>query len=532
MNLSRVSPSRAYWLLAAIVLVFRLATALPIERAGYMDASYTLHIAEQLARGRGFNEEVLWNYLDAPTALPHPSNLYWLPLPALLAAFSFLIFGISYHAAQIPFVLLSVVPPLFAFYLARRMFQRDDYAWLAGLLTAFSGFYTIYWVAPDNFTPFAVTADLALLCMALGLEEKRGAWFLAGILAGLSQLSRADAFLLIGVVPLSLLLSRRPFPLIVRSTLLAALGFLLILSPWLARNYLVAGSLMGSSGTRTLFLTGYDELFRYDTTGLTLARYLDWGLGNIALSKLRALVFDLAVLLLGAMQVFLVPFVLIGLWQSRRRAEFKPLLAYLFVLLAAMAFIFTIPSMRGSMLHSSSALVAYFAVAAPPGLDAAVRWLAQRRRRWNVRRAQMFYRVGFMVVAFGLAVFLYSQGVFLDLFNTSTSPLWNARDVEYQAVGRELDLRGVPRTQPVIVVDPPSFANETGRRAIVTPTDDVAALLRAAHQFDAHYVVLQDDHPSCLSDLYSGQARVDGLEPVANLRDALGRPVILYEIVR
>ena len=150
---------RAYLALGAIVLLVRIATALPIQHAGYMDASYTIHIAENLARGLGFSEQVLWNYLDTPTSLPHPSNLYWMPLPALLAAASFVVLGISYHAAQVPFILLSVIPPLFAFYLGRRVFGRDDYAWTAGLLTAFSGFYTIYWIAPDNFAPFAVTAD-------------------------------------------------------------------------------------------------------------------------------------------------------------------------------------------------------------------------------------------------------------------------------------------------------------------------------------------------------------------------------------
>src|SRR5206468_4262130 len=106
--------------------------------AGYMDASYTVHVGANLAWGRGFVEDVLWNYLDSPTALPHPSNLYWMPLPAVLAAGSFILFGISFHAAQIPFLLLSTIPPLFAFYLARRIYGRDDYAWTAALLTAFS----------------------------------------------------------------------------------------------------------------------------------------------------------------------------------------------------------------------------------------------------------------------------------------------------------------------------------------------------------------------------------------------------------
>ncbi|MEW5719877.1 MAG: hypothetical protein AB1817_14710, partial [Chloroflexota bacterium] len=153
-----LTPPRTYVSLFFITLIFRIATALPLTYAGYMDASYAMHIAENLARGRGFVEEVLWNYLDNPAGLPHPSNLYWMPLPSILIAPFFALFGASYRVAQIPFVVLSSLLPLFTFYLTRKFFARDDYAWIAALFTAFSGFYTIYWVSPDNFTPFALTA--------------------------------------------------------------------------------------------------------------------------------------------------------------------------------------------------------------------------------------------------------------------------------------------------------------------------------------------------------------------------------------
>src|SRR5712692_1704358 len=102
-----------YLALFVITLVFRIAIALPIQQAGYMDASYAMHIAENLARGHGFVEDVLWNYLDQPAGLPHPSNLYWMPLPSILIAPLYEIFGVSYRVAQIPFILISSFLPLF-----------------------------------------------------------------------------------------------------------------------------------------------------------------------------------------------------------------------------------------------------------------------------------------------------------------------------------------------------------------------------------------------------------------------------------
>lgn len=551
---------RAYLTLGAVVLLFRIATALPIEHAGYMDASYTIHVAERLAHGEGFTEQVLWNYLDAPTGLPHPSNLYWMPLPAVLAAASFLTFGVSYHAAQVPFILLSVVPPLFAFFLAIRIYSSEggqsdravSYAWMAGLLVTFSGFYTIYWVAPDNFTPFAITADLCLLLVALaalrekawtqriGDEGTRGKssqgsgafwWLGAGIMAGLSQLSRADGFLLLAVVPASLLAFKCSPRAILRPTIASLAGFLLIMSPWLARNYLAVGGLLPPGGGRTLFLTAYDDLFRYNTGDLTWARYWDWGLANIAGSKLNALGFDLLVLIFGGLEIFLAPLALIGLWQLRRRAEFVPFLIYLALLTFTMSIVFTFPGIRGSMLHSSIALVPYFAVAVPLGLDSSIHWIAKRRRRWDVYSATQFFRAGAIVLAIGLSIFLYSQGVF-GFFSTgpSNTPLWNARDAEYASIGRHLESLRVPPEQPVMTVDPPSFFGETERSSIYLPTDGAAAVFQAARQLGSHYLVLENDHPIPLNGLYAGRDQVAGLTAVGRWADALGRPVILYRV--
>lgn len=527
-------------MLALIVLAFRLCTALPLERAGYMDASYAVHVGGNLAQGRGLVQDVVWNYLDGIKTIPQPSNLYWLPLPSILAGISMAVFGISYRAAQIPFLLLSLIPPLFAFYLARRLFaalpeKRDAYAWMAALLTAFSGFYTIYWSSPDNFAPFAVTGGMALFLIAVGVRS--GDWkplLAAGVFVGLSQLSRTDALLLLFVAPILLWLKRktvREGSWLVGLGALAG-GFLLVLTPWLVRNYLVVGTPFAPGGTRTLFLLNYDEFFSYDVARITLQRYLDWGMGNIVGSKLEALGFVLEVLVFGVWQIFLAPFAAIGFWKMRAHAEMQAALIYMALLVLAMAFVFTFPATHGSMLHSATALIAFGAVAVPPGLDAAVAWVAKRRRGWNAAQAQKFFRAGLVAIAFLFSVYFFAGGVFLPPAPGATTPLWNQRDIEYTAIDRELDARNVPDEVPIITVDPPSFINETGRRSIYLPTESIDAIFTAASQFGARYLVLQYDRPVTMRDLYDGKAPVEGLTPVATVQDGLGRPVTLFEITR
>ncbi len=538
------APPRAYLTLFLITVAFRLATALPLTYAGYMDASYAMHVAENLARGRGFVEDVLWNYLDHPMGLPHPSNLYWMPLPSILIAPFYALFGVSYRVAQIPFIVLSSLLPLITFYISHKIFRRDDYAWTAALFTTFSGFYTIYWVSPDNFTPFALTASLCLWFIARGLEHTRARdFFIAGIFAGVSHLSRADGVLLLAIAPLALLGSRfevrgsrtthhasRITHHVSLLTFTFLLGYLFTMLPWFARNTLTLGAPLPSAGTKTLWLTSYDELFRF-ADDLTLQRYLDWGIGNIVGSKLRAAGINFLVIAFGALQVFLAPFAFIGLWQARRRIELLPFLLYAPLLYLAMTLAFTFPSMRGSTLHSSAALLPFLAAVAPRGIDASVEWVARRRRTWNIAQAARVFRFGFVALALFLAVYLYALGVFPIGGGSSDIPLWNLRDIEYAEIARWLDAHA--RADDVVMTaDPPAFYNASHRRSIVIPTDSIEAILRAAQKYNARYLVLQFDHPKPLNEVYRERVPLPGWTRVAEFRDGNNRLVMLFEIAK
>jgi len=86
--------------------------AIWIQSPGYMDADYYFATGQELSRGHGFIEPFIWNYLDDPAGLPHPSHLYWLPLTSLIAALPMTFLGQTFRAAQIPFILMSASLPL------------------------------------------------------------------------------------------------------------------------------------------------------------------------------------------------------------------------------------------------------------------------------------------------------------------------------------------------------------------------------------------------------------------------------------
>ena len=105
------------WRHYAILFVIGWMVPLGVSRfqalPGYMDADYYFAGGVQLAQGKGFSEPYLWNYLDDPEGLPHPSHTYWMPLASIVSAAGMWITGqFSYAAGRLPFILLSACVPL------------------------------------------------------------------------------------------------------------------------------------------------------------------------------------------------------------------------------------------------------------------------------------------------------------------------------------------------------------------------------------------------------------------------------------
>jgi len=514
-----------------LALVVRALTALPLDQPGYFDAYYYYDVAESLKSGRGFVVDFIWNYLDSPSSVSHPSNLYWMPVPSILAYLSFLLFGLSYRASQVPFVILSALPPVLAYYLSHRLFGKPRYGLIAALLLIFSGFYMPYWVSPDNFTPFGVTTSFALLTLACGLEKGKPLYFgLAGLLVGLSHLTRADGVLLWVVLGSVLLVAfRQPKanPWRVREFLLSALlalgGYLLVMGPWFYRNWGIVGAPLSGAGTKTLFLRSYDDIFSY-AKDLTWQGYLAWGWEAILGSKIRAAAHN-GLVFLGALQFYLAPLVAIGGWQVRRRRLYLPFFLYAALLYLTMTFLFTFPSMRGSMLHSTTALLPFLFALAPPGIEAFVEFMARWRRGWHPTTARAFFSLGFTGLAILISLFLYSQSVFLSTSREPILPLWNERNRIYVQVAQSLEGDAL-----VMVVDPPAYYYFTHRPALVIPNEEIEVILEVAHRYGAEYLILESDHPSTLSALYRGEMSHPSLHLQRALTDPLGDPVMIYRL--
>jgi hypothetical protein len=486
-------------------LAVRLVVAALVSRPGYMDPSYYAAGAVNLARGGGLDEPFIWNYLDDPPGVSHPGFLYWMPLPSLVAAPLLVLFPDSFFAPQFPFVLLSALLPLVGYIAALHTTRGRHHAWTAGLLVLFSGFFFPYWTLPETFAPFALFGSAALL-----LAGKRREWWASlsvGVLVGLAHLTRPDGVLLLPVVMLAPLLLLRPRSEQRTSYFtagrwsLVALGYLLVMVPWFVRNVAVIGVPLSPAGSKTLWLTTYDDLFCYDCD-LSLRSYLAWGWGNILRSKLWAMGVNLERFLAEDCLVFMLPFVFVGFYRLRRCSLFVLSGLYLFLVFLLHSLVFTFPGPRGGFFHAGAPALPFLFAAGAEGLEAAVRWAA-RLRRWDWRRALSVFAMAAVVAAVTLSGYVAAAKLCG----------WRSADAIYQEVGHWLEQRESQRVT-VMVANPPAFWYHTGYPAVVVPTGGVDTLLAVADRYGVAYVLLDRNCPASLAELHAGVTSYPRLQPV------------------
>lgn len=501
---------RFYWgLFFAGLLLAVVAAAL--ERApGYMDADYYYAGALRLVSGQGASEPYLWNYLNAPPALPAPSFGYWMPLVSLVAAAGLaLARPLGFWGARLGFVLLAgCIPPLTA-RLSLRLTQKPASARLAGLLALFPGFYLAYLPTTDAFALYMLLGALFfLLAFARGgvLDRFPAEVRLIGlgVLAGLLHLTRADGLLWLagaGFTALVYWRQARPVSAARLLTFAAAIlaGYVAIMSPWLIHNLRGWGSLFPPGGSRAMWITAYEQTMLYPASLLTPQHWLaaGWGVhltawGDALLANLQT-----AVAVQGGIVLF--PFILAGFWTLRGCPEIRLGALMLLATFAAMTLLFPFAGTNGGFFHSGAALQPLFWAAAPAGIETLMLRYARWRhtpRPWGMVR----FMSGLLVaVAALLSLLLYTQRV---IGSRADLPAWSTSARHYQSVEQTLVRLGAQPGDPVIVNNPPGYWLASGRPAVVIPDGDERMLLAAARQYGVRYLVLEVTNPTALANLY------------------------------
>jgi len=480
-------------LLAFLGLVLVLGVAAFQDSPGYMDADYYAVTGMQLAEGKGFTEPFLWNYLDDPVGIPHPSHTYWMPLTSLLAASIPMLAGRwDWLAARLPFVLAAaLIPPLTAT-LAYSISRRRDLALISGLLAVFSGYYLAYLPTTDTFGIYMLLGVLFFLLVASRFSFLNS--LLLGVVAGLLHLSRADGILWLPVAFVVIFIhqreNRKSIIFLVSCLLFSALGYLLIMAPWFARNHSEFGTILGPGSSNALWMTSYNQLFSYPAGQVSFEAWQQAGLGAAFKARLWALGMNLGTTLGVQGLVFLLPLSVVGLWVLRKKSLIKVAILAWVLIFGLMTFVFPFAGARGGFFHSGAALQPVWWAVVPLGLESALAWIA-RKRAWPQIQARRVFTSALILFVASLTLFIAYERVIGD---DPDLPAWNEEFRTNLLIEQFIASHHAAEDLQVMIANPPGYYFATGRQGIVTPDGGEGTALAVAEQYKIRYLVLEDGH--------------------------------------
>jgi hypothetical protein len=513
---------RAAILLGALGLTVALVMAAFQSTPGYMDADAYYAVGRQLATGHGFTEMYLWNYLDDPSGIPHPSNAYWMPLASILAAAGAFLFGPeSWSAARISFLVIAAVLPPLTMALAWYITGRSDLSITSGLLSVFPAFYMPFLSIPETFGPYILLGGLFFLILFRPVTSNLGksallSSFLLGLIAGLMHLTRADGLLWLPLAFAAVIfILKKPdhhhFSSIIYGLLLCLCGYLLIMAPWFVRNLFVFGAPLAPGSTKMLWLTSYDQLYAYPASQLTSTAWWESGLSAILKARIWALGVNLASILAVQWEVFLLPLVGAGFWYLRKDHRVQLAGVACIFTLGVMTIAFPFAGARGGYFHSGAALQTVWWALAPLGLERLLSWVV-KKRGWNFALAGRVFRISLVGLAVVLtAVILWTRG-----------QGWEQENLTYSHINAFLVTRGATSSDIVMVANPPGFYLSSGNASIAVPDGDIDTLLLVAEKYHATYLILErGSMPAGLVPVYNnpnGQSSLAYLREIENAR--------------
>jgi MFS family permease len=511
----------------ALALLFLLGLALALgvsafqNSPGYMDADYYMAGGQRLADGYGFQEMLLWNYLDDPQGIPHPSHAYWMPLASIIAMGGMLLSGLhNYYGGRLAFIFLAGLLPPATYLLASDMIpdrmgeSTGRFHWLAALLAVFSGFYL----------PFMATSDTFAISMLLGVaffgivnrlwvsNDKSKAhwqgliwWMLLGAIAGFLHLARVDGILWVGLAGLSAvwpgwpnLRQVRLHPDWLKRLACVLVGYFVIMGPWILRNLAQFGVPFSPGGGRMLWITNYNELYIYPATMLTFQRWLQQGLGAILQARLSALGQNLATLFAVQGGIFLLPLMLLGLRRSWRMPVVRLGLFAYGLIFTLMTLVFPYAGARGGLLHSGAVLQPLLWVLAAVGLDVFLSW-GVAHRNWVLHQAGVVFASGLVL----LAILVSGVVFYKRMFNPQPPQQpWDAAARLYSQVNDALLQMGADGGEIVMVNNPPAYYLVSGRPAVSIPFGDLNTVLSVAKRYHARFLALEFNQLTGSDDLF------------------------------
>ena len=193
-------------------------------------------MAKNLLAGKGFRtrEPVMLISNSKPTAMREP-------LYILFLAFSYKLFNNDYYVVRILQVFLDCITSLFIYLISMKIFQEKKIAWLSMFIFAVYIPEVIFSAHISQAVLYSLFLSVSIFLILKAFENPIFMRFLiCGASLGLSSLCKGTVeFFITFLIILVAILLYPKWKLILKFSLGLILGFFIVLSPWVIRNYFV-----------------------------------------------------------------------------------------------------------------------------------------------------------------------------------------------------------------------------------------------------------------------------------------------------
>ncbi len=536
-------PLGLYVLALGIRLIAASEIAFPVAEP----SAYYVGVAQNLVSGHGLVSDAVWSYATPRLQVPDPAFDLWLPMSTFVSAGAMAVLGGTFWAAQVGGALLGAFVAPLAWAIGReaanaqglRARRGRAVAVTSGLLAAVLSPLVLGSVVPDSYIPFTVFVLLGALLVPRVIGARDGhddvmppsivAALGLGLAMGLAYLSRQEVIWLGLAVLLmqGMVLKWRPTGARLREATQRLwpvfVGGLLVVVPWLARNWVELGSPLPGQVVDNMVLVRNEDIFAF-AEHPSFSTYLAQGAGTVLMNPIEAA-------LDGIINVIVLPpfpvgvagiIALMGMWRApflRRPTALMAVLISGVLTFLTTVLLFPVATLWGTFMHASGPLLVGLAVIAAVGGDALLARISAIRE-WEKPN---------IIVA---PIALVSTALLMTAFQiTVLGPQSRDDQARLQAVAASLeDALGRDHEPRTFITDHPMWLAEvTDDYAIVLPDEDLASVRDLASVFQAPHVVVIDRHGRYPEALLADEAR-SCLAADPTLLETPGPDVWLFEL--
>ncbi|NMC13432.1 MAG: hypothetical protein GYA34_11195, partial [Chloroflexi bacterium] len=132
----------------------------------------------------------------------------------------------------------------------------------------------------------------------------------------------------------------------------------------------------------------------------------------------------------------------------------------------------------------------------------------QKVRHWNYPQAKVVFQWGMIFLGCFLSIVMVTKRVIGgDLFN----PEWNngaKTAIRFEEIISEITSS---KDDIVMINNPPGYYIVSRRPCIVIPNGDIKQVVSAGQRYNAKYLILEENHPTGLDNLYDNPGDWPGI---------------------